>query len=87
VILLLLALDRRHPKSGRAFLITAALVAVQSILFQFVAPLAAWRNLFAGIATMPLPLLVSLGLAASVAVTWAGWISVPPRRKAAATSS
>lgn len=87
VVLLLLALYRRHPKSGRAFLVTAGLVAVQSLLFAFVAPLPAWQGLFAGFATVPMPMLVSLGFAASVAVTWAGWSSVPPRRSAAAASS
>ena len=87
VVLFLLALHRRYPKSGRAFLVTGGLVAVQSLLFAFVAPLPAWRSLFAGLATVPLPLLVSLGFAASVAVTWTGWSSVPPRRRAAATSS
>lgn len=87
VVLLLLELHRRHPKSGRAFLVTAGLVAAQSLLFAFVAPLPLWRGLFASIATVPLPVLVSLGFAVSGAVAWAGWSSVPPRRRTAATSS
>lgn len=87
VALGLLWLHRRYPKSGGAFLVTGGLVAMQSILFAFVAPLAAWQSLFVAIGTVPLPLLVSIGFAASVAVTWAGWISVPSRRGAAAASS
>jgi hypothetical protein len=76
----------RAPKHGRPFLIVGGLVALQMFLFEYVGRTAAWERLFTALASVPASAIVSIGLAASVAAIWTGWIAGqnPPRALATA---
>lgn len=84
-IALTLGLAARAPKHRRPWLVTAGLVAAQAALFQTVGQSAAWERLYVRLAGVPVPLLVSIAFAVSIAATWAGWIAgMPPQRRSAA---
>jgi hypothetical protein len=84
---LALALAARAPKHGRPWLVTAGLVAAQAVLFQTVGQTDAWERLYSALAGVPVPVLVSLAFAVSVAATCAGWIAgMPPQRRAASAA-
>lgn len=70
-----LVLFRQNPKFGRPFLLVAAFVVVQALLFLTAGRLPAWAPIFAAVATINLPLLLGLTAIASVALTWHGWVS------------
>jgi hypothetical protein len=85
-VLLALALAARAPKHGRPWLVTAGLVAAQAVLFQTVGQMAAWERVYSTLAGVPVPLLVSIAFAVSIAAICAGWLAgmAPQRRTAAA---
>lgn len=74
------------PKFGRPWLVAAGLVAAQSLLFETVGRMGAWEAAVAAMASVPTPLVVSLGLIAAAGIVWAGWNAgrAPPRAVAAA---
>lgn len=72
-LLLALWLYRQAPRHGSAFLFTAIIIGIQSILFETLGRRAAWRALFVGIGSLPeLPWLL-LWLAVGAAIAWFGW--------------
>lgn len=79
-------LHYRAPKFGRPWLVGGGLVAAQSLLFETVGRARTWEAAVAAMASVPPPLVVSLGLIASLGVVWAGWTAgrTPPRAAAAA---
>lgn len=75
-------LYRSAPRYGRPFVVTAAVIVVQAMLFDLVAFSAAWQRLFAGIASAPIvPLMVVSGIV-GVGIEWLGWRAgtIPVRR-------
>ena len=70
-----MVLYARSGRSGRPMLIAAALIALQSLMFETLGATMAWQNLFMAIARVPTPAIASFGLAASAAIIWLGWIS------------
>jgi hypothetical protein len=76
----------RAPKHGRPFLIVGALVLLQSLLFETFGRMPVWKSVYAALAGVPTPLVVSLGLAAGILAGAAGWIGgqKPARREATA---
>jgi len=85
-ISLSLALYLRAPKHGRPFLVIAALIGLTSIGFELVGRTGTWESLFVAFAAVLIPIIVSIGLAASAAVTWLGWNAVPAKRRAVASA-
>lgn len=77
----------RAPKHGRPFLLIAGIVAAQQILFETVGRLPAWAPIFASIADVNLPFLLTLTAIASVGIAWHGWVAGarPTSPEAAAT--
>jgi hypothetical protein len=82
LIALLLAYSPR--KHGRPMLELGGALALQSLLYETLGRTAAWQGLYAGLASVPEPLLVALGIATGAAIVWLGWSAAPPRRPAAA---
>ena len=68
-----LALCRQAPRHGRPWLIVAAIIAAQGILFLTVGKLPAWAPIFASVSAINLPLLLVLTGIASVGIAWHGW--------------
>jgi hypothetical protein len=83
---LALALAARAPKHGRPWLVLAGLLIAHAAVFQTVGQTETWQRLFVSLSDVPVPLLVSIGFAVSIAATWAGWLAgtSPQRRSAAA---
>lgn len=73
-----LALYREAPRFGKPFLISAAAIVVQIVLFPFVGRSAAWNALFSGVGTMPLVLVLAIGAAVGAAAAWYGWMAGRP---------
>ncbi|MGZ8286178.1 MAG: hypothetical protein ACXW27_13545 [Allosphingosinicella sp.] len=74
----------RAPRHGRPFLIVGGLIVLQSLLFETLGRFRDWQGLYGSLASVPTPLLVSLGLAAGVLAGAAGWIGGrPPERREA----
>ena len=67
------ALHARAPKHGRPFVTVSLLMLAQSIFFETVARTEAWETMFASLADVPLPALVSAGLAMGAAAALLGW--------------
>ena len=83
-----IALAARAPKHGRPWLVVAGLVAAQAVLFQTVGQTQVWGRLYASLGEVPVPLLVSISFAVSVAAIWAGWLAgVPPQKRGAAAAA
>ena len=78
-LLLALALAWKQPKQGRPWLITAALLGVQMLLFATLRAFAPWDALVRQFAAIPTPLLFSASVAAGALISWHGWTSIPPR--------
>lgn len=69
------AVALRRGRDGLPFALAGAGILVAAALFQTIGGMAAWRSLFATVATLPaLPLTISAGLA-GVAVAVSGWRS------------
>lgn len=83
-----LALYWQAPKHGRPFLLVAGIIAAQTILFLTVGRLAAWAPIFASVADVNMPLLLTLTGIAGLGVAWHGWVAgarpIAPRTVAAA---
>ncbi len=74
----------RAPRHGRPFLIVGGLIVLQSLLFETLGQARAWQALYAALADVPVPLVVSVGLAAGVLAGAAGWAAgQPPARRGA----
>ena len=64
----------RSGRHGRPFFLAGAAIVLGGLLFQFLGPLTAWRQLFAQFAGMPpMPLALAAGLAGA-GIGYAGWI-------------
>jgi len=85
-IALSVALYLRAPKHGRPFLVIAALTALTSVAFELVGRTPTWESMFVAFATLPTPVIVSIGLVASSAVTGLGWNAVAARRPTTASA-
>lgn len=78
-LLLAIALAWRQPKHGRPWVITAALLGVQMLLFVAVRAFGPWDAVVREFAAIPAPLLFSAGVVGGLIVSWHGWNSIPPR--------
>jgi hypothetical protein len=78
-MLLAIALAWRQPKHARPWLITAALLGVQIVLFATMTSFEPWNELVRLFAAVPSELVFSVSLAAGGAISWVGWRSIPPR--------
>jgi hypothetical protein len=78
-LLLALALAWKQPKHARPWLITAALVGLQMLVFPTLGLWRPWEAFVRLFAVIPATLLFSLGLAVGAAVSWFGWNSIPTR--------
>jgi hypothetical protein len=76
----------KAPKHGRAWLIAAGIIAVQTLFFETIGRSNAWETVFTAIGRVPASAVAGLGLAASAAAIWAGWTAgqSPPRALAPA---
>ena len=82
-----IVLYRLAPKHGRPWLLVAAIIAAQAILFLTAGKLPAWAPVFASVASIPLPvLLIATGIV-SIGIAWHGWVAGarPVAPRAAAT--
>jgi hypothetical protein len=86
-MLLALALAWKQPKHARPWLITAALLGLQMVLYASLTAFALWDSIVRAFALIPSPLLFSVSLAFGAAVSWLGWNSIPPRTRASRTAS
>ncbi len=75
-----LVLYRQSPKYGRPFLVTAAIIAVQAILFLTAGKLPEWAPVFASVAQADLSILLAVTGIASIAIAWHGWMTGSRRR-------
>jgi len=69
------ALYWQAPRHGRPWLLVAAIIAAQGILFLTVGKLPAWAPIFASVAGINLPLLLVLTGIASAGIAWHGWVA------------
>jgi len=76
---LALGLAWKQPKHARPWLITAALLAAQIVLFATMTSFAPWNELVRLFAAVPSEFVFSVGLATGGAISWLGWRSVAPR--------
>ena len=80
-----LALYWQAPKHGRPFLIVAAIIAAQAILFLTIGQLPGWAPIFASVASINLPFLLVVTGILSLGIAWHGWVAgTRPRRPEAA---
>ncbi|MDP9422725.1 MAG: hypothetical protein M3Q19_07820 [Pseudomonadota bacterium] len=82
-----LYLYSRAPKHGRPFLLAAGIIAAQEVLFETLGRLPAWAPVFARVADVNLPFLLTLTGIVSLGIAWHGWVSGarPVSPKVAAT--
>ena len=84
-----LALYRQAPRHGRAFLLAAAAMIAQIVGFDTIGQSPAWLAVFMAFGSLPAPIVVLLGLALGMTITWMGWIAAPrlaPSRQGTATA-
>ena len=83
-----LVLYRHAPRHGRPWLIVAAIIAAQTILFLTAGRLPGWAPIFASISQINLPLLLTLTGIVSLGIAWHGWVAGarPTAPEAAATA-
>lgn len=65
----------RAPKHGRPWLLIAAIIAAQAILFLTVGKWPAWAPIFASVAAANLLFLLVVTAIASIGIAWHGWIA------------
>jgi hypothetical protein len=70
-----MALYLQAPKHGRPWLLVAAIIAAQAILFLTVGKLPAWAPIFASVAAVNLPFLLVVTAIVSVGIAWHGWVA------------
>lgn len=87
-IAIALYLYAQAPKHGRPFLLIAGFAAAQEITFETLGRLPAWAPMFASIANVNLPFLLTLTAIASLGIAWHGWVAGarPSAPRAAATA-
>lgn len=68
-----LLLYASSPRHGRPFLVVAGVALLQGAAFQWLAVTSGWQALFAAYAGVPLLLTAAAGLAAGLALVYAGW--------------
>lgn len=73
--------DRRH---GRPWRVVAAIILAESILFETLGFVPAWKAAFVTIGDIPETILALAAAALAAATLWWGWRAVPPRHAAAA---
>lgn len=75
-----------NPRFGRPWMIAGGVGVAQAVIFDSLSMTGVWRGMFAAIAGVPTALLLITGIAAGVAITWAGWQAgmVAKRRAVAA---
>jgi len=83
-----LVLYRHAPRHGRPWLLVAAIIAAQTILFLTAGRLPGWAPIFASISQINLPLLLTLTGIVSLGIAWHGWVAGarPTAPEAAATA-
>lgn len=86
-LLLALALAWQAPKHRKPWLITAAFLVVQLVLFTTVGVSEQWEMLVRAIGTLSPPLVFIIGIAAGALLSWFGWNAVPPRPARAAQAA
>ena len=79
-LLLALGLAWRHPKHARPWLITAALLCVQMVLFATLRTFGPWDALVRTFAVIPAAFVFGAGLVGGALVSWHGWNSILSRR-------
>jgi len=84
VALFALWLWRRNPRVGRPWAVAFAVVVVQIATFETIGASATWRAGFEALATVPLAVLMALGLAAGAATVFVGWTAPGDRARPAA---
>lgn len=72
------ALYRQAPRYGRAFAVTAGVMVLQSVGFETIGQTSAWSAAFMAFGSVRAPIVVLIGLAIGMAITWAGW-TIPLR--------
>ncbi|HEX6375585.1 MAG TPA: hypothetical protein VFZ91_07675 [Allosphingosinicella sp.] len=92
-IALALWLYARRPKTAWPFLVAAATIAAQGLVFETLGRSRAWQAAMPGLASIPTAAIAAFGLLLSGAVVWAAW-SAPagarprgPRRPAEALAT
>lgn len=80
-----LVLYWQAPRHGRPWLLIAAIIAAQAVLFLTVGKLPGWAPVFAAVAAVNLPFLLVLTAIVSLGVAWHGWVA--GARPAAARSA
>lgn len=70
-----LAIYWQAPKHGRPWLLIAAIIAAQAILFLTVGKLPGWAPIFASVASVNLPFLLVLTGIVSLGIAWHGWVA------------
>ncbi|MHA6722784.1 hypothetical protein [Sphingomonas sp. RS2018] len=77
---------RRNPRYGRPWAIVGALTIVQSIGFELLGAMPAWRVAFESIARLPLAAVLVAGATLGVVVTWLGWTAGTKKRATVVTA-
>lgn len=83
-----LYLYSRAPQHGRPFLIAAAVIAAQEVLFETIGRMPAWAPVFASLGNVNLPFLLLMTAIVSVGIAWHAWVAGarPNAPRAAATA-
>ena len=74
-IAIALYLYAQAPKHGRPFLLVAAIIAAQEVLFETLGRLPDWAPIFARVADASLPMVLILTALTSVGIAWHGWVA------------
>ena len=70
-----LALYRLAPRHGRPWLLIAAIIAAQTILFLTVGRLPSWAAIFASVSSVNLPFMLVMTGIVSIGIAWHGWVA------------
>lgn len=69
--------DRRY---GRPWLLVGGISITQSLLFETLGFMPAWKSAFIALGTLPDTVMAAIAIAVAAAALWFGWTAVPPRR-------
>lgn len=70
----------RHRRHGRPWLIVAGINLLESLLFETIGFMPAWKTVFVAFGTVPIAVHSLGAILLAAAALWWGWRSVPPRR-------
>jgi hypothetical protein len=70
-----MALYLQAPKHGRPWLLVAAIIAAQAILFLSVGKLPAWAPIFGSFGALNLPFVIVVTAIVSLGIAWHGWVA------------